>query len=128
LDWIAGTSPAMTKLTADSVQQIVSEEIATIAHDAAKLWIKSRLITPERIDLFCEYRNDERFDAWIIGDVGERNVIIQYCHDGFCGTSDSKWGLNFRGEKHFGMDAGWFLKLESIAFEWLGSPEGYEVP
>ena len=118
----------MTPLTIDAIQKIVSDEIATITHAAAKDWIKSRLVIPERKDLFCEYQNEERFDAWTIGDVGERNVIIQYCHDGFCGMGDCKWGLNFKGEKYFGMDSGWYLKLESIAFEWLGSPEGYEVP
>ncbi len=118
----------MTILSVETVQKIVSDEITKINHESAKHWIQSRLVTPERIDLLCEYRNEQRFDAWIIGDVGERNMIIQYCHDGFCGMGNDKWGLNFKGEKHFGMDAGWYSKLESIAFEWLGSPEGYEVP
>lgn len=122
---MAESAPLLQK---HEVEQIVRHEIDSIKHGAAKKWLLDRLVEPQPLTLLFEYANDEPYQVWNIADVGERNVVIQYCPAGFGGFGSDKWGLNFRGEKYFGMDAGWYRDLESIAFECVGAPEGYEVP
>jgi len=116
------------RLQKSEVEQIVRREIDSIKHEAAKKWILDRLVEPQPLTLLFEYANNEPYEVWNVADIGERNVIIQYCPAGFAGFGSDKWGLNFHGNMHFGMDSGWFRDLESIAIEWVGAPEGYEVP
>ncbi len=80
-------------------------------------FIESKLIAPYPVRLRWEYGNDEAFHAWVFGDMGEREVVIQYCVGGH-GARGCPWGINFRDADHFGQDSGWYQNLAQLAEDW----------
>jgi len=101
--------------------QLLAAELAQIRSVNRRNFIEARLITPFQATLEWEYGSDEPFDAWTFADMGERNVVAQYCRGGF-GALGSPWGINFKAAAHFGMDCGWYQSLDALIEDW-GIPE-----
>jgi len=107
--------------TLEELSSLLEEETARISSPNRRAFVQGIRISPYRTQLNWEYGADEPFDAWTFGDLGERNVVAQYCRGGF-GALGSPWGINFRDERNFGMDCGWYSTLEALIEDW-GVPE-----
>jgi hypothetical protein len=108
---------ATSSITREQFTSLLGEEIARIRSANRRAFIEGILISPYTSVLKWEYGNDEPFEAWTFGDLRERNVVAQYCLGGF-GALGSPWGINFRGDAHFGMDSGWYRGLDALAADW----------
>jgi hypothetical protein len=120
-------------LTSNEVSSLVSEELSRITDTALLARIRDLLVVPYPVERDWDYgRTGERFTCWTLLEHPPSNTGIAYCTQGF-GPSEP-WGLVFLSGKHMGigMDASWFLTLESAMREsmaWDGpNPENYEVP
>ena len=96
---------------------LLAAELSRVRSANRRVFIQKILIPPYLSRLEWEYGADEPFDAWTFGDLGERDVVAQYCRGGF-GALGSPWGINSRTASHFGMDSGWYPSLEALAEDW----------
>ena len=103
--------------TLEEFTHLLAEELSRVLSSKRRLFIESRLVAPVQTTLEWEYGADEPFGAWIFADMGERDVVAQYCRGGF-GALGSPWGINFRAVNHFGMDCGWYPSLEALITDW----------
>jgi len=101
----------------DQFKGLLDAEIARMRSPNRRAFIMRILIAPYQSQLRWEYGSNEPFQAWTFGDLGERDVVAQYCGGGF-GALGSPWGINFRTSAHFGMDSGWYPSLEALAEDW----------
>ena len=106
-----------SSLTREQFTSLLGEEIARMRSPNRRAFIEGILIAPYTSTLNWEYGNDEPFEAWTFGDLKERNVVAQYCLGGF-GALGAPWGINFRGDTHFGQDCGWYKCLDALAEDW----------
>ena len=93
----------------------------TITSPRQRAFLESKLIEPYQQELRWEYGHDEQYAAWVFADLGERDVVAQYCLGGF-GSLGSPWGINFRSANHFGQDSGWYGSLEDLVVDWGVGP------
>ena len=91
----------------------VADQMRLITTDAARSWLSERLIEPRESKLHWEYGDNESYSAWIIGDVGERNVLITYCEGGH-GALERPWGPILADDTSFGMDCDWYQSLGEL--------------
>ncbi len=106
----------------NSMSQLLRLTLDKFNYDITKQWISSKITTPESITLKWEYGNHEPFQAWIIADMGERNVVAVFCNEGGYGKLGSPWGIIFRNNTDFGMDFGWYPDFESLILDgWVES-------
>lgn len=103
--------------SADEFKAVLVAALSEISSPRQREFIESKLITPYRTRLRWEYGNYEESDAWVFGDMGERNVMIQYCLGGH-GARGCPWGINFRDSDHFGQDCGWYQSLRHLVEDW----------
>ena len=79
--------------------------------------IEALLVPLQEVTLYWEYGSEEEFPAWVFADLQERSVIAVFCLGGH-GELGSPWGLNFRGDRNFGMDSAWFKSLRDLFSDW----------
>jgi len=103
--------------SAEEFRQILREEVEKISSPRQTAFLNSMLIEPYQTRLLWEYGNDEEFVAWVFADLRERDVVAQYCRGGH-GARGSPWGINFRSDKHFGQDCGWYPGLKELTEDW----------
>jgi hypothetical protein len=96
---------------------LLAAEISRIRSANRRVFIQNILIPPYRSRLEWEHGAKEPFDAWTFGDLGERDLVAQYCRGGF-GALGSPWGINSRNASQFGMDRGWYPSLEALVQDW----------
>jgi hypothetical protein len=117
---------------ADSISQLVEEQLLRIADPVLVKKIRELLVTPYPVDREWDYGSPgQHFTCWPVPEHRPSNTGIAFCAEGF-GPSDP-WGLVFLTGPYMGigMDCGWFTSLEnavrdSIAWDGL-NPEGYQV-
>jgi hypothetical protein len=97
--------------------ELLHKEIERLPSQHQREFISSRLLDPRMAQLRWEYGADEEFEAWVFADMGERNVVAQYCRGGF-GARGAPWGINFFGATHFGQDCGWYSSLVELLEDW----------
>ena len=100
---------------------LLAAELSRIRSPNRRAFIQKILVPPYQSRLAWEHGADGPFDAWTFGDLGERDVVAQYCRGGF-GALGSPWGINSRTASHFGKDCGWYPSLDALAEDW-GIPE-----
>ena len=101
----------------DEFSRLLRAEVLRISSPNRRAFIQTILIPPYQTRLLWEYGANEPYSAWTFGDLGERDVVAQYCQGGF-GALGSPWGINFRTASHFGMDPGWYRSLGELAEDW----------
>src|SRR5688500_999054 len=101
----------------DEFSTFLASVIADIPSARRRAFIEPTLIPPFQTRLRWEYGNNVEFDAWVFADMGERDVVAQYCLGGL-GALGSPWGINFREDEHFGQDCGWYRALEDLVADW----------
>jgi hypothetical protein len=101
----------------EDMRKILSAELDRLASATQRHFVEERLIEPYTTTLTWEYGHDEPFDAWVLADLQQRDVVVQYCQGGF-GALGSPWGINFRSSNTFGMDAGWYPTLADLVKDW----------
>jgi hypothetical protein len=106
-----------TAPTEAEFRALLDKEIARISSPRRRSFIVECLVPVSQTTLYWEYGNEEPFPAWEFADLRERNVVAQYCIGGH-GALGSPWGINFRGERHFGMDSGWYPSLNALIEDW----------
>jgi len=108
---------AIAATTEAEFRTLLEQEIARIRSPRRRGFILERLVAVSQTTLHWEYGDEEPFPAWQFADLGERNVVAQYCAGGH-GALGSPWGINFRGDKYFGMDSGWYASLDALIEDW----------
>jgi hypothetical protein len=108
-------------MDADEFNAFLTTAIAQVSSSGRRRFIESRLLTPYQTHLRWEYGTAEEFDAWVFADMGERDVVAQYCLGGH-GALGSPWGINFRDDQCFGQDNGWYRTLEELIADWGVEP------
>lgn len=103
--------------TIEEFTRLLEVELSRIRSPNRVAFIRKILIPPYKSRLEWEYGENEPFEAWTFGDLGERNVVAQYCRGGF-GSLGAPWGINFRTSSNFGTDCGWYPSLESLVEDW----------
>ena len=93
------------------------KEIERIHSPRQQQFLATILIEPYTTSLAWEYGAGEVYVAWVFGDLGEREVVAQYCRGGF-GTLGLTWSINFRLARHFGQDSGWYRSLKDLIEDW----------
>ena len=104
-------------MRADEFSALLASAIAEMTSARRRAFIEAKLVSPFRTRLRWEYGANEEFDAWVFADMGERDVVVQYCLGGH-GALGSPWGINFRDDEHFGQDSGWYRTLEDLVADW----------
>ena len=100
---------------------LLAAELTRMRSPNRRAFIQKILIAPYPSRLEWEHGADETFYALTFGDMGERDLVAQYCRGGF-GALGSPWGINSRTASHFGMESGWYPSLEALTKDW-GVPE-----
>jgi hypothetical protein len=101
----------------DEFKELLANELSRIHSPNRFDFIQKILHLPYMSILEWEYGANEPFEAWTFGDLGERDVVLQYCCGGF-GALGAPWGINFRNSSDFGMDCGWYPSLEKLLDDW----------
>ena len=107
-------------ISADAFQETLRAELERISSPKHREFLESRFVDPYQKTLAWEYGSGEKYTAWVFADLGEREVVIQYCRGGH-GARGYPWGINFRGSDHFGQDTGWYRSLEDLVIDWRGA-------
>ena len=105
----------------EEFRELLRREVLSIQSPRRRNFIQRALIPPEQVTLQWEYGNGEAFGAWVFADMGERNVVAEYCVGGH-GARGMPWGINFRSASHFGQDSGWYESLEALLEDWVIPP------
>ena len=103
------------------MKRILDEEIRKFSDSQFALRIKSFLREPQPRQLHWTWNNcSERYLGWLVADMGERNVWIAYCEQGW-GTRGRPWGLVFEKQNFIGEPDAWYPSLQAL-FEdgWAG--------
>jgi hypothetical protein len=103
--------------SAEDFKALLASAISDIECLRRREFIASKLIEPYQTTLRWEYGVNEPSSAWVFADLGERNVVAQYCLGGH-GTRGFPWGINFRDHDHFGQDCGWYQSLARLVEDW----------
>ena len=96
---------------------LVEGELAACPRELRGEYESRRLPALRKKTLVWEYGQDEPYEAWLLAEMGERNVFIAYCLGGF-GSMGSPWGLVFSHSAEFGMDCGWYGSLCELLTDW----------
>lgn len=96
---------------------ILAAELSRIRSPTRRAFIQKMLIPPYMSRLEWEHGAGGPFYALTFGDMGERDLVAQYCRGGF-GALGSPWGINSRTASHFGIDSGWYSSVEALVEDW----------
>ena len=107
--------------SAESINEMVENDLSDIDSPLLLKKIRRCLHYPKCHKLHWEYGENELFPAWIIADLGERDVAVAYCKYGH-GALGFPWGLIFKSENYFGMSDGWYRSLIELFDEWFWQP------
>jgi hypothetical protein len=102
--------------TPEEVAEIVARELAAIADPVVREALRVRLRPPERHLRDWDYGADgQQFPCWTVVSDPASDTAIVYSQHGF--GPESPWGLVPLSRLWFGMDSGWFLRLEDAFVE-----------
>jgi hypothetical protein len=102
--------------TADEVTALATGELTSIADSVVRDALRARLVLPQRHLRNWDYGPEgQQFPCWTIALDHVSDTAIVYSQYGF--GPDSPWGLVSISDLWFGMDAGWFLRLEDAFVE-----------
>jgi hypothetical protein len=101
----------------DEFLALLSRSLAEIQSSSRREFMQSKLIAPYQTQLHWEYGANEPSSAWVFADMGERDVVVQFCLGGH-GARGCPWGINFRNADSFGQDCGWYETLEALIADW----------
>jgi hypothetical protein len=97
--------------TADAVSELVRRELTLIADPLVRDALVAALISPELHLREWDYgKLHERYSCWTIAKDAPSDLAIVYSEHGH--GPASPWGLVSLSNLWFGMDAGWFARLE----------------
>jgi len=100
------------------MQRLIVSEIESMELKL-RTFANSILVDIQETKLIWEYGNNEKYPAWTIGDLRERDVIVMYCPNGH-GAYGNPWGINFSTSHHFGQGNCWYNFLEELLLDgWL---------
>lgn len=101
----------MMPCSAEDVAAHVARELTMIEDDDVREALRSRIILPERHLRNWDYgAPGEQYPCWTVAADPRSDSAIVYSEHGF-GPSHP-WGLVFITNPWFGMDCGWFARLE----------------
>ena len=93
-----------TSPSTEEFRQILRTEVGKISSPRQIAFLNSIFIEPYQTRLSWEYGNDEEFIAWVFADLGERDVVAQYC---LGQTRKARLALGYlRAPAHDGQDSG----------------------
>lgn len=102
--------------SAEDVATLVSRELATIADIAVREGLRARLIAPTQHLRNWDYGEaGKQFTCWTIAEDPVSDTALVYSECGF--GPEAPWGLVFISRPWFGMDSGWFVRLEDAFVE-----------
>lgn len=97
--------------SADDVAAHVAVELAVIADGVVREGLRSRVITPALHSRNWDYgAPGERYPCWTVAADPELDSAIVYSEHGF--GPASPWGIVRISDPWYGMDGGWFARLE----------------
>jgi hypothetical protein len=110
--------------SSEDVAALVADQLATIRDVVVRDALESRLRTPSRHLRGWDYgANDEQYECWTVAVDAESDSALVYSDHGFGPVHP--WGLVSASEPWFGMDSGWFLRLEDA---FVDSSMGADLP
>lgn len=108
----------------EDVAALASQQLATIRDSVVRDALRLLLQTPSRHLRDWDYGLEgERYECWTVAVDAESNTALVYSEYGF--GPAHPWGLVAASERWFGMDSGWFLRLEDA---FVDSSMGAELP
>lgn len=97
--------------SAIEVRERVAAELAAIKDDVAREGLRSLLVEPERHVREWDYGPPGKlFDCWYVAKDPTTAMALVYSEHGF--GPREPWGIVSTSDRAFGVDAGWFLRLE----------------
>lgn len=126
----------MDTLTGADVATLVREELARIHDETVRMALAGRVTEPVQHSREWDYgRSGESFPCWTIVADPSTDTALVYSRFGF--GPQCPWGLVSLSQLWFGMDCGWYVRLEDAFVEshlasalpiWdLVSPDGHIV-
>jgi hypothetical protein len=110
--------------SSDDVAALAAEQLAAINDAVVRDALESLLQIPSRHLRDWDYGvAGEQYECWTVAVDAESDTALVYSEHGFGPVHP--WGLVSASERHFGMDSGWFLRLEDA---FVGSPLGARLP
>ena len=98
------------------IKAIVQDQMMQIKDPLVKSALEKILIEPSRHIREWDYgTNGEEFECWTIAVDHSTDTSFIYCEYGF--GPEFPWGLVSSSVLYFGMDSGWFSKLEDCFLE-----------
>jgi len=102
--------------TAEEVTALATGELTSIADSVVRDALRARLVLPQRHLRNWDYGPEgQQFPCWTIALDPVSDTAIVYSQYGF--GPDSPWGIVFISNLWFGMDSGWFSRLEDAFVE-----------
>lgn len=106
----------MTRISAAEVASFAQRELETIADLTVREALAKRLREPHHHVRDWEYgASGERFPCWTLAEDPHSDSAIVYSINGH--GPHHPWGLVALSNSWFGMDSGWFLRLEDAFVE-----------
>jgi hypothetical protein len=106
----------MTQISAAEITSLARHEVESIADPTVRDALSQRLIEPELHLRAWDYgAPGERYPCWTVAKDPPSDSAIVYSVHGH-GPSNP-WGLVALSDPWFGMDSGWFLRLEDAFLE-----------
>jgi hypothetical protein len=101
----------MTALDVDRVAELACGEVERIGDSIVREELRARLRTPVLHEREWDYGlPEDRFACWTVVEDESSDTAIVYSEFGF--GPHSPWGLVSVSNLSFGMDSGWFRRLE----------------
>ncbi len=117
---------------AEGIEARVEAEYGRAAYIPLRQALTPYRVAPSVRMLRWPYEAEPKdYPCWVIADLGpDRPFLLAYSRFGH-GTRGDCWGILAAGERWYGRDDSWFLRLEDAfvgAGAWHGTlPQGYEV-
>ena len=115
----------MSAANADSVGQLVAEQLARVSEPTVAARIRSLLVSPYSVAREFDYGSPKiSYPCWTVLEHRPSNTGIAYCEQGF--GPRCPWGLvSLSGRcMSIGMDCGWFSTLEAAFRDSMAWDEG----
>jgi hypothetical protein len=110
--------------SSEDVAALAAEQLATIRDAVVRDALRALLQTPSRHLRDWDYGvAGEQFECWAVAVDPESDTALVYSEHGFGPVHP--WGLVSASERRFGMDSGWFLRLEDA---FVDSSMGADLP
>lgn len=110
--------------TSEEVAALAVGQLRMIRDAVVRDALESHLQTPLRHLRDWDYGAEgEQYECWTVAVDAESDTALVYSEHGF--GPGSPWGLVSASELRFGMDSGWFLRLEDA---FVDSSMGADLP